>query len=277
MNYYNDNDQYCVGRLRNLIAEGLIPRGDVDDRDIQDISPRDLGGYAQCHFFAGIGGWARALQLAGVSGTEQLWTGSCPCQPFSSAGKRTGVADIRHLWPAWFWLISQCKPKVIFGEQVAGAVKQGWLDLVSADLEGEGYAFGAAVLGAHSVGAPHIRQRIWWVADSGSERQYGEHIFRQRRQDIFEAAGCSSSSRFGHSSSSRANGKPREILGTQEEACWEMWSELDLIECADGKSRPVKPGIQPLAHGVSKRVAKLRSIGNAIVPQVAATFIRSVM
>ena len=83
--YYNDNELFVVQWLRNLIAAGHLPAGDVDERPIQEVQADDLKGYTQCHFFAGIGGWALALQLAGWDGS--VWTGSCPCQPFSTAGK----------------------------------------------------------------------------------------------------------------------------------------------------------------------------------------------
>lgn len=169
MNYYNEFDPQAAQWLRNLIAAGLIPAGDVDERSIEDVTPNELRGYTQCHFFAGIAGWSLALDLAGWPRDRPVWTGSCPCQPFSSAGKGDGFADQRHLWPAWFHLIRQCKPDIVFGEQVASAIRHGWLDLVSADLEAEGYAVGASVLGAHSVGAPHIRQRLYWMADAGSQ------------------------------------------------------------------------------------------------------------
>jgi DNA (cytosine-5)-methyltransferase 1 len=165
--YYNENDPKAAAWLRELIKGGHIAQGDVDERSIEDVAPIDLDSYTQCHFFAGIGGWSYALRLAGWPDDKPVWTGSCPCQPFSAAGKGKGFADERHLWPAWFHLCREYKPLRIFGEQVANAL--GWLDLVSADLEGKGYAFGAAVLGAHSVGAPHIRQRLYWVADSTSQ------------------------------------------------------------------------------------------------------------
>jgi len=164
--YYNENDPFAAGWLRALIAAGEIADGEVDERSIADVEATDLVGFSQCHFFAGIGGWSLALRLAGWPDDRPVWTGSCPCQPFSAAGKGRGHADERHLWPEFFRLIRECAPHVVFGEQVESAVRHGWLDGVSADLEGEGYAVGATVLGAHSVGAPHIRQRLWWVADS---------------------------------------------------------------------------------------------------------------
>ena len=174
--YYNEHDPFAAAWLRELIAAGEIADGEVDERSIVDVQASDLVEFDQCHFFAGIGGWSLALRLAGWPDDRPAWTGSCPCQPFSAAGKGKGAADERHLWPEFFRLIRECRPNVVFGEQVESAVRHGWLDGVSADLEGEGYACGAVVLGAHSVGAPHIRQRLWWVADAGSQRRDGESI-----------------------------------------------------------------------------------------------------
>jgi site-specific DNA-cytosine methylase len=179
--YYNENDPYAAQWLRNLVAAGHIPSGDVDERSILDVRPGDLEGYAQCHFFAGLGGWAYAAKIARWPHGRVLWTGSCPCQPFSVAGRQRGVHDERHLWPVWFDLIAECRPAVVFGEQVAGAVSRGWLDGVFADLESEGYACGAAVLPACSVGAPHRRERIWFVADTDQPRSQRRGILRHGR------------------------------------------------------------------------------------------------
>lgn len=174
MNYYNEHDPKAAAWLRELIAQGLIPAGIVDERSITEIEPHELSEYTQCHFFAGIGGWSLALELAGWPATRPVWTGSCPCQPFSSAGKQLAQADERHLWPAFFNLIRECRPERVFGEQVASAIGKGWLDGVSADLESEDYACGATVLGAHSVGAPHLRQRLYWVADAKRVERRGD-------------------------------------------------------------------------------------------------------
>lgn len=165
--YYNEYDKFAAAWLRNLIAEGHIAPGDVDERSIEDVSPADLVGYRQCHFFAGVGVWSYALRRAGVSDDTPVWTGSCPCQPFSSAGEGAGFADERHLWPAFFHLIEQCRPPVVLGEQVAGKDAEPWVDLVHADLEAVGYAFGAVPFPAAGVGAPHIRDRLYWAATDG--------------------------------------------------------------------------------------------------------------
>ena len=168
--YYNEIDPYAAQWLRNLIEAGHIAPGDVDERSIEDVTPKDLHGYTQCHFFAGIGVWSHALRKSGWADDRPVWTGSCPCQPFSAAGKGGGFDDERHLWPAFHHLIRVCRPPIVIGEQVASKDGLTWLDLVSSDMEGEGYAFGAVDTCAAGVGAPHIRQRLYWVADSNDER-----------------------------------------------------------------------------------------------------------
>src|SRR5574343_921245 len=164
MNYYNEHDPFAAAWLRELILAGHIGFGIVDERSIEDVTPADLDGFTQCHFFAGIGVWSHALRRAGWPDDRPVWTGSCPCQPFSTAGAQRGSEDERHLWPAWFLLIRECRPAIVFGEQVAGAAGLAWLDHVCADLEDHGYAVGAADLPACGVGAPHKRSRLYFVA-----------------------------------------------------------------------------------------------------------------
>jgi DNA (cytosine-5)-methyltransferase 1 len=175
--YYNENDLKTAAWLRELIKAKLIADGEVDTRSIVDVQPADVRGFVQCHFFAGIGGWSHALRLAGWGDERPCWTGSCPCQPWSDAnvwqGGGQGDADPRHLWPAWFRLIEVVRPDVVFGEQVASAVRRGWLDEVFSDLERLDYACGPVGLPASSVGADHGRRRVWWVADAHSARWEG--------------------------------------------------------------------------------------------------------
>jgi len=180
--YYNENDPYAAAWLRNLIKENLVAPGDVDERSIVDLRPADLAGYTQCHFFAGIGGWSLALRLAGWPDDRPVWTGSCPCQPFSVAGKQRGFDDERHLWPVWRELIRECAPPVVFGEQVASATQ--WLGLVRSDLEAMGYAVGAMPIQAASAGADHLRDRFWFVGHDtrvGWGEGWPEHEVRRRR------------------------------------------------------------------------------------------------
>ncbi|ELX1420919.1 DNA cytosine methyltransferase [Escherichia coli] len=169
--YYNEIDPFAAQWLRNLIAGGHIVPGEVDERSIEDVSPDDLRGFTQCHFFAGVGVWSHSLRLAGWPDDKPVWTGSCPCQPFSAAGKGDGFADERHLWPHFFHLISERRPQHVFGEQVAAGNANAWFDLVQTDLEGMGYAFGLVPFASAGVGAPHIRERAYWVAHACSEHE----------------------------------------------------------------------------------------------------------
>jgi DNA (cytosine-5)-methyltransferase 1 len=280
MNYYNEICPKAAAWLRELINAGLIPNGDVDERSITELQPNELCGYTHCHFFAGIGGWSLALQLAGWPADRPVWTGSCPCQPFSAAGKGLGDKDERHLWPVFFDLIRQCRPECVFGEQVASAIGKGWLDGVSSDLESEGYACGSTVLGAHSVSAPHIRQRLYWMVNPIEQGLQGQH----RPTDV---------ELHGGERSERSTGPTG------------FWDQYDIIPCRDGKSRRIECQSRRLADGISTlvdsvrdtgateeqieaainpfplvkkqlgRTILLKGYGNAIVPQVAAEFIKA--
>jgi DNA (cytosine-5)-methyltransferase 1 len=258
MAYYNDCDRFACAWLRELMKERLIPKGDVDERSICDVTPGDVSRYDQCHFFAGIGGWSLALELAGYKNLR-CWTGSCPCPSFSTAGKGLGFTDPRgRLWEEFHRLIRQCRPPIVFGEQVENAIKFGWLDRVQTDLEAEGYAVGAAVLPAACVGAPHVRHRLFWGARLMGDPQceglegLGEPLGREQEDGVGETV-----VRVGPSNT-----------GFWDDAVW--------LPCPDGKCRPVppNPSLQPLADGIPNRVGILRGAGNAIVPQVAAEFIR---
>jgi DNA (cytosine-5)-methyltransferase 1 len=167
--YYNDTDPYVCAWLRNLIGAGLITPGDVDERSIKDVKPDDLRGYAQCHFFAGIGGWSISLRLAGWPDDRPVWTGSCPCQPFSSAarGRQSRRQDQKHLWPTWRALIAECQPRTIIGEQTSSAGD--WFDEVCDDMEDMGYAIGAAILPAVALGFDHARPRLFFVCHANGE------------------------------------------------------------------------------------------------------------
>lgn len=278
--YYNEIDPYAAQWLRNLIARGLIAPGDVDERSILEVKPDDLRSYTQCHFFAGIGGWSHAMRLAGWPDDRPVWTGSCPCQPFSVAGTQRGSADERHLWPAFFDLISQCRPCSVFGEQVAGASGLAWLDHVCADMESAGYAAAAADLCAAGAGAPHIRQRLYWVAHADN-KQCTQLPYRSREGQ---------KSRFTNSSTDGC--MVNTMRDGRERSChisiWEQtgkhqsghqsngvgfWEKSEWLTGIDNRSRPVEPGTFPLAYGIPGRVGRLRAYGNAIVPQVAAVFV----
>lgn len=340
--YYNDFDPNCKQWLANLVVAGLIPAGDVDGRSITDVKASDLAAYTQCHFFYGIGGWPRALQLASYPIDQHIWTASLPCQPFSTAGKRKGAKDERHLWPVFRELVKECRPATLFGEQVASKAGRAWLAGVRADLEGLGYAVGAADLCAASagetgyqvsfgwegedegevrwdeavpciVGAPHIRQRLFWGAvrladaecdDRWADKQgwgsQGREVAGRDGEDVDRLANPDSSRSHREGirlperepgqaipDSAGAGSMRRSDCGTDH------WSRWVGIPCADGKTRRVPQSVLqcladgllpsldhlrpeegfPLAQGVEGRPTKLRGIGNSINPQLAAMFI----
>ena len=278
--FYNEIDPYAAAWLRNLIAAGHIAPGVVDERSIVDLRPSDLEGFAQCHFFAGIGGWSLALRLAEWPDDRPVWTGSCPCQPFSAAGKQRGSNDERHLWPAFFNLIRECRPAGVFGEQVAGAAGLAWVDHVCADLEAAGYAAAAANLCAAGAGAFHIRQRLYWVADLQGGRCGQGRADASRRDEgngpqgsWLRLAGDGGGVMVNAAGVGRARVRYQSTHALALQA--NPWATVEWIECSDGKARPTQPGLFPLAHGVSGRVGRLRAYGNAIVPQVAEAFIRA--
>jgi DNA (cytosine-5)-methyltransferase 1 len=326
--YYNDNDAFACAWLRELIKAGLLPDGEVDERSILDVDPADLRPFRQCHFFTGIGGWPRALGLAGWDEEREIWTGSAPCQPLSVAGLGRGHADERHVWPAFYRLVAKRRPATMFGEQVASKDGREWLAGVRADLEGAGYACGAAIMPACAVGAPHRRERLFWVAQSGAagqrdngralgdegrlavdagaaglRRRYGSTVRGGAGAGgaglVADAAGerqCPDEPRpdredgqFMDRTGARRNSGDNGATGLAADAgqggraveppqglgLGGFWSDAVWLAGADGKTRRVKSGVRLLVDGVPNRVGRLRGYGNAIVPQIAAEFVRA--
>ena len=312
--YYNEIDPKAAAWLRELIRTGEIADGEVDERSIELVRPDDLRGFVQCHFFAGIGGWPLALRWAGWPDGRAVWTGSCPCQPFSAAGKGDGFADERHLWPAWHWLIAQRRPVCLFGEQVESPSGRAWFDLVSTDLEAYDYACWSSDLPVAGVGAPGIRQRLFWVADryGAGQRivwreQLSSHGDASQRHD---ADGCVAPVRLADRRGGQcAAGRVQDDVTENEEssrlavaglvvtgrlvdrlvtrleghagdgghgyesrrldadaarsvaatgATRGPWGDADWLYCRDEKFRPVEPGTQQMANGLSRAVGLLR-------------------
>jgi DNA (cytosine-5)-methyltransferase 1 len=328
VNYYNDINAKACEDIRRLVGKGWIPAGRIDQRSIAEVGAAELGGYQQCHFFAGIAGWAEALRLADWPEEWPVWTGSCPCQPFSQAGKRKGAEDEWHLWPVLRGLISQCRPPVFFGEQVESEDGRNWLAVVRAEMEELGYAVGAADLCAAGIGAPHRRQRLYFVGLADADGRSGDRAGNGRQAGRAESADGGSNRRMadadGDGCKPRAGNDPAARYGDPApaeggaggladadnvrcaeyvsesgwraaaiendaaECAWDVspggaregdgfWGAADWLWCRDARWRPVEPGSFPLVNGLSDRMAAIRGYGNAIVPQCAAVFIRSVM
>lgn len=276
--FYNENDSVAAAVLREASARGVIAPGDVAECSIKDISHYAIRKYKQAHFFAGAGLWSVAARLAGWPDDEPLWTGSCPCQPFSQAGKGLGVDDPRHLWPDFFRLIRECRPRIVVGEQVGGKAGWNWLDGVRADLESENYACWAVDIPACAVDAPHIRSRIYWVAVAnsiGGGRDDGlmEHATGERRGE--RRAEHALRRRGPAVASADAPSDVADASNQREEGLWQRgkrnepsklplgglnrdggyWANADWIICHDGKARRAPWGSEPnlcdVAHGFS--------------------------
>lgn len=287
--YYNEINGHAASWLRNLISAGHIADGCVDERSIEDVHPDDLREFKQCHFFAGIGVWSYALRLAGWPDDRPVWTGSCPCQPFSSSGQRAGFDDERHLWPSFFHLIQERNPATVIGEQVASKDADPWIDLVHTDMEAMGYAFGAIPFPSAGIGAPHIRDRIYWVGHANNPRLERRGILRKRANQ------CASGPSGVVGGMADSNGNRRQPGGASSKTArlWNstfsngidgnavptngIWRNADWLLCTDGKWRPVEPGTFPMAHGSPQRVGRLRAYGNAINAKAAQAFIECVM
>lgn len=287
--YYNEFDPNAAAWLRELIKEGLIADGVVDERSIIDVEASDLSGFTQCHFFAGIGGWSYALRLAGIKDDVAVWTGSPPCQPFSLAGALKGNLDERHLAPHFIELVRSCRPPLLFGEQVATKAVLGkaartaksnnndtpqwaWFDDLANRIESADYTIGATVIAASSIGAPHIRQRTFFGAVDGkmSDCNVADTFGAGWKRGV--QRGSDSQWKIQHGLTGRG-GATGEF--NQQQTTHSPWENADWLSFKDGKWRPVESGTFPLANGVSGRVGLLHGYGNAIVPQVACAFIEA--
>ena len=165
--------------------------------------------------------------------------GGYPCQPFSVAGKQRGAEDDRHLWPEVHRLITEIRPTWCIFENVAGHIKLG-LDEVLSDLEAEGYAARPFVIPACGVDAPHRRDRVWIVADTGSKRLQG-----RTKEQVYGVGELPEQS--------KRSGEDRPTL----------WA--------------IEPNVGRVAYGVSARSHRIKALGNAVIPQIPEVIGRIIM
>ena len=217
---------------------------------------------------------ATRLAADGITGIDVI-CGGFPCQPFSVAGKRMGAEDNRYLWPEYFRLIEELRPNWVIGENVIGLVNLG-LDAVLDDLEGAGYAARTFDIPACGVGAPHIRRRLWIVADAGHAR-----ILQSRKSGYVGEEGCKSGGILANglqgiskpqikdladSDSSLSEGNKRAIGSKKERA--------NIVASSWWES---ESGVCRVANGVPDRSHRLKALGNAVVPQIPEIIGRAIM
>lgn len=263
MVYYNEFDEPTAWWLKGLSDNGIIPKGVVDTRSIVDVDPDELKQYTQCHFFAGIGGWAYALMLANAPKELNIYTGSCPCQPFSNAGRKKGMDDERNLWKVFYEIIDRNRPAIVLGEQTDTAIRFGWLDVVCNDLEASGYSTGAAILTASMLGSPHTRRRLYWGGVQKNALEDPNGIRFKRELSLGDQRG--------------SIGQLQSHSEEPVSSCKCFWEYGEWQKGTNGKSYLFQPGDFPLVNGVPNRVLKCRGYGNAIVPQVGAFFIKALL
>ena len=204
-------------------------------------------------------------------------TGGYPCQPFSVAGRKKGEEDPRHLWPEYFRLVKELRPTWVIGENVSGHIKLG-LDTVLEDLESEGYATRTFSISAASVGANHQRERVWIVANA---RQHGRRIELTRNSEGIGRGAFEKTERSTNTDTSSRSSEGREALANTER---EGLQRSEQYETHTGKTETqfaasqsfkttgdhwaVEPDVGRVAHGISNRVDRLKSLGNSLVPHI---------
>ena len=223
---------------------------------------------------------------ADAIGSVDVITGGYPCQPFSQAGQRRGAEDDRHLWPEMYRLVASIRPRWVIAENVAGHISMG-LDEVLSDLEGEGYATWPLVIPACAVGAPHRRDRVWIVANCNSV----SGPFGGDDKANAEESGCgrNNGGRSGDDDIGQFNAEQDVLMAHGSGGDAQMRSikgvngTIGTKSCDEhaGGCRPhdrtgvkgkaewlPEPAVGRVAHGVPRRVDRLKSLGNTVVPQI---------
>lgn len=235
------------------------------------------------------------------AGRIDIISGGFPCQPYSSAGKRLGKEDERHLWPEMLRVIRECAPRYIVGENVRGLVNwNGGLvfEEVCTDLETAGYDVQPFILPAAGVGAPHRRDRVWFVAHTNHERRCGRsgEVSQtngeiQKRHTIPEPCnagddaanalrdgrtGCISTACPAEQGRFRPNEIPEEHLPhsrrTIQRPTWENFPNTPPV-CRGNDGLPTELDNITLPKW---RRETIRAFGNAIVPQVAFEIFKAI-
>ena len=209
-------------------------------------------------------------ELDGNEITADVITGGYPCQPFSQAGKRRGEEDDRHLWPEMYRLIKIVRPRWVIAENVAGHISMG-LDTVLSDLEAEDYTCWTFVIPACAIDAKHRRDRVWIVGYSKNMQRNGEHDnATESKRQISKFRAASSEKVISNTANNGSHRKKRDEA--------EQGGNQSIDRLFIGRNTwATEPNVGRVAHGVSNRVDRLKSLGNAAIPQIPEIIGRAIM
>lgn len=207
-------------------------------------------------------------------GHVDIITGGYPCQPFSVAGKQRAQNDDRHLWPAMFNIIKDKRPSWVVGENVAGHINLG-LDQVLADLEGEGYQARAFVIPACAVNALHRRDRVWIIAHSDvSGRRQGDQEMARKESEQSDGVHLQPREVSTDAGDDRLQRSAEESLLRVKHLQGELVRSGETIRIL---SDACESGVLGITHGFPGRVDRVKSLGNAVVPQIPEIIGRAIM
>jgi site-specific DNA-cytosine methylase len=210
------------------------------------------------------------------SGVERvdLLAGGFPCQPFSVAGRKKGLADDRWLWPEFAAAIRVLQPHFVLVENVPGLLAgHGGMGNVLGDLADLGYDAEWCVISAADVGAPHLRRRVWIVAYPDSTRSQGLQwrgaLGPEGAPSVGSPSdsGASSARNVADTTSGRRQGSG-EPFASVHPTTRALGQAIDALDGRFAGEWSVEPDVGRVAHGVPARVDRLRALGNAVVPQV---------
>ena len=217
-------------------------------------------------------------------GPIDIITGGYPCQPFSHAGKRSGANDDRHLWPEVFRVARSIKPRWLLLENVAGHITLG-LDDVLSDLDSIGYTSQPFIVPACAVDAKHRRDRVWIVANSNSLRMEGAWTEQQTTGIGGKSEAMANTSRIQPEREEQWAKRKRTWKGGEsfnvsnangagcEKQRFTITDEKEDAPAECSRWWESEPAVGRVANGVPNRVDRLRGLGNAIAPQVAAVIL----
>jgi DNA (cytosine-5)-methyltransferase 1 len=210
---YVEWDEYCCKVLEQRIKDGLLPRAPIYQMDIREFNRRVAERYR---------------------GVADVVTGGFPCQPFSVAGKQVGADDERNMWPATIECIRLVGPRYALLENVPGLLSCGYVGTVLGELAEAGYSVEWECVPAAAIGAPHFRNRVFFVASTDNVA----HADGARLQGVHDAS---------------RREYLQSIAGDISEHVW----------CST-------PRVCGRADGLAHRLDRLHAIGNGQVPAVVA-------